>query len=70
MLAGGGIKGGVILGESDSLGEYPRVRPVSHQDVLATVYHQLGIDYRKTFFNEAQRPVEILNYGRHLEELL
>jgi hypothetical protein len=70
VLAGGGVKGGVILGESDSLAEYPKSRPISHQDVLATVYHQLGIDYRKTFFNEAQRPVEILNYGRHIEEIL
>jgi len=70
VLAGGGVKGGAILGESDALAEYPRSRPISHQDVLATVYHQLGIDYRKTFFNEAQRPVEILNYGRHIEEIL
>jgi hypothetical protein len=70
VLCGGGVKGGVILGESDALAEYPKTRPISHQDVLATVYHQLGIDYRKTFFNEAQRPVEILNYGRHIEEIL
>lgn len=69
-LAGGGVKGGVILGESDALAEYPKTRPISHQDVIATIYHQLGIDYRKTFFNEAQRPVEILNYGRHISEIL
>lgn len=70
VLAGGGIKGGIVLGESDALAEYPKSRPISHQDVLATVYRQLGVDYRKTYFNEARRPVEILNYGRPIEEIV
>ena len=70
VLAGGGLKGGAILGESDALGESPRVRPISVQDVLATVYHQLGINTHKTFFNEAHRPVEILNYGQPIQEIL
>ena len=39
------------------------------QDVLATVYHQLGINTHKTFFNEAHRPVEILNYGQPIQEI-
>jgi hypothetical protein len=70
VLAGGGVKGGIVLGESDSLGEVPKSRPISHQDVLATIYHQLGIDYHKTYVNEAKRPVEILNYGKPIEEIL
>lgn len=70
VLAGGGVKQGVVLGESDALAETPKTRPISHQDVLATIYRQLGIDYRKTYFNEANRPVEILNYGRPIEEIL
>lgn len=70
VLAGGGVKPNVILGESDALAEYPKDRPISHQDVLATVYRQLGIDYRKTHVNEAQRPVEILNYGQHIREIV
>lgn len=70
VLCGGGIKQGVILGESDALGETPRSRPIGHQDVLATIYHQLGIDYRKAYFNEANRPVEILNYGQSIQEIL
>ena len=70
VLAGGGLKQGVVLGESDALGEAPRVRPMSVQDVLATVYHQLGIDTHKTFFNEAHRPIEILNYGQPIQEIL
>jgi hypothetical protein len=70
VLCGGGIKQGVILGESDPLGEAPKTRPISHQDVLATIYHQLGIDYRNAYFNEAGRPVEILNYGQAIGEIL
>jgi len=37
---------------------------------LATIYHQLGIDFHKTYVNEANRPVEILNYGKPIEEIL
>ena len=59
-----------MLGESDALAEAPRIRPISHQDVLATIYRQLGIDAHKTFFNEAHRPVEILNYGQPIQEIL
>jgi hypothetical protein len=70
VLAGGGLKQGIILGESDSLAENPKTRPIGHQDVLATIYHQLGIDYRKTYFNEANRPVEILNYGQPIKEII
>ena len=70
VLAGGGVKGGIILGESDALGEAPKSRPIHHQDVLATMYHQLGIDWKKSFTNEAQRPVEILNNGTPIRELL
>ncbi len=70
VLAGGGLKQGVIVGESDARAEAPKTRPLSHQDVLATIYHQLGIDTHKTYFNEAHRPVEILNYGQPIEEIL
>jgi hypothetical protein len=70
VLAGGGIKGGIVLGESDALAESAKTRPISHQDVLATIYKQLGINTHKTYFNEAHRPVEILNYGQPIEEIL
>ena len=70
VLCGGGLKQGVVLGESDALAESPRVRPISVQDVLATVYHQLGINTHRMFFNEAHRPVEILNYGSPIQEIL
>lgn len=70
VLCGGGVKQGAILGETDALAETPKTRPISHQDVLATLYHQLGIDHHKAYFNEANRPVEILNYGQPIQEIL
>lgn len=43
MLAGGGIRGGTVYGESDRIGAYVKDRPVRPQDLGATVYHSLGI---------------------------
>jgi hypothetical protein len=70
VMAGGGLKRGIVLGESDPRAEFPKERPLTPQDVLATMYHLLGIDRHKTFSNDASRPVEILNYGEPIHEIL
>jgi hypothetical protein len=70
VLAGGGVKRGVILGSSDALAELPKDRPISHQDVLATMYHILGVDYTQSYLNEANRPVQVLNVGEPIGEIL
>jgi hypothetical protein len=70
VLAGGGVKRGIILGSSDALAELPKDRPISHQDVLATMYHILGVDYSQSYLNEAQRPVQVLNTGEPIQEIL
>ena len=70
VLAGGGLKRGLVLGETDARAEFPKDRPVSPQDVLATMYHLLGVDRHKAYINEADRPVEILNTGEPIRELL
>lgn len=70
VMAGGGLKKGVVLGNSDARAEFPKERPVSPQDVLATMYHKLGIDRSKSYINEAERPVEILNYGAPIPEII
>ncbi len=44
LFAGGGVRGGRVVGASDRLGAEPRDRPVCPGDVLATVYQQLGIN--------------------------
>ena len=70
VMAGGGLKRGIVLGESDARAEFPKDRPVTPQDVLATMYHKLGVSREKTFNNEADRPVEILNHGAPIPEII
>jgi uncharacterized protein (DUF1501 family) len=44
LLAGGGVRGGQVVGASDKTGSEPKDRPVSPQEVAATVYRAMGID--------------------------
>ncbi|MDX2037809.1 MAG: DUF1501 domain-containing protein [Isosphaeraceae bacterium] len=69
-VAGGGLRGGRVVGASNARGEVPRERPLRPQDVLATVYHQLGIDLDHTFLDRTGRPVPVLGNGDPIEELL
>ena len=68
-MAGGGIKGGRIVGATDRLGETPKEKPVLPCDILATVYHVLGIDPTASFANSAGRPIPILDRGSAIQEL-
>jgi hypothetical protein len=70
VFVGGGLKMGQIIGSTDPKAEYPKTRAVSPQDMLATMYHVLGIDYRHEFYDAAQRPIPILNEGKPIEELI
>ena len=45
ILAGGGIRGGAVYGESDKMGAYVKDKPVRPQDFSATIYHALGVPY-------------------------
>ena len=47
-LAGGGIRTGQVIGATNRLGEYATLRPVHVQEVIATLYHNLGIDVTNT----------------------
>ena len=68
-LAGGGIRGGRVVGESDSHGAFPKSNPKSPQDVLATIYRHLGIDTGQNYINNAGRPIPILPSGTAITEL-
>jgi hypothetical protein len=70
LFAGGGLRMGQVIGSTDSKAEYPKTRAVGPQDVLATMYHVLDIDYRHQFYDAAQRPIPILNEGKPIEELI
>ena len=68
-LAGGPVKGGRVVGESDAKGAFPRVNPKTPQDVLATMYHHLGIDTHQEYLNTTGRPMRVLPSGAPIEEL-
>ena len=70
MLAGGGLKTGQVIGASSVNGEFPVERPLTPGDVLATVYHFLGIDPEHTFNDFAGRPVPILDGGQAIREII
>jgi hypothetical protein len=69
-LGGGGIKGGVVLGESDARGEYPKERPLSQGDLFTTMYTLLGMDPNVEYYNEANRPLKIAPGGEVIRELV
>lgn len=56
LLAGGGIRGGALFGESDKHAAYPIENAVSPHDLMATVYHALGVSQKQLLFDELQRP--------------
>jgi uncharacterized protein (DUF1501 family) len=69
LLSGGGMKMGQVIGATDSRGEAPVERRVAPEDILATVYSNLGVDPRTEFVNHAGRPIPILPGGTPIAEL-
>ncbi len=70
LLAGGGLAGGRVVGASEKFGGGVKRRLVTPLDILATIYHTLGIPL-DTHYNDATgRPVSIVDGGRPIEELL
>jgi hypothetical protein len=70
VLAGGPIKGGRVVGESDAHGAFPKANAKTPQDVLATVYQHLGIDTNVSYPDNTGRPHPVLPSGKPIEELL
>ena len=70
LLAGGGIKPGVVVGSSTRTGDVPKERPVHMYDVLATIYHQLGVPIDEVYHDAVGRPAPILAEGRPIQELM
>jgi uncharacterized protein (DUF1501 family) len=60
LLAGGGMKTGQVIGSTDKDAGYARDNPIHYHDVLATIYHNLGIDPHSMVMDVANRPIPIL----------
>jgi hypothetical protein len=59
VLAGAGVQGGQVWGSSDSDGAQVRDNPVEVPDLIATIYHKLGIDYQKEYVSNIGRPFKL-----------
>lgn len=70
LLAGGGIRGGQVVGASDSIGAYPKDRPIRPADIHATMFAALGYDAQHlTYQGPDGRPMP-LSEGTVISELL
>ncbi len=70
VLAGGGIKQGYIHGASNATASEPERDAVGPEDLATTVYHQLGIVADKELMAPGNRPIEIVDGGKVVQELL
>jgi hypothetical protein len=70
VMAGGGIRGGRVVGESDKLGAFPKDRPITPADIHATVFAALGYDpHSINYLSPEGRPLP-LSDGSPIRELL
>ena len=62
-FAGGGVKGGRAVGASDTIGAFPAERPVKPGDIVATIFHSLGLDHEMHLPGPAGRPFALTDFG-------
>jgi Protein of unknown function (DUF1501) len=70
LLAGGGMRTGQVIGATNRLGEFAKERPVHMQEIIATIYHNLGIDPNATAINDPTgRPQHLVDF-KPIKELV
>ena len=69
FLAGGGIRGGQLIGSTDRLGETPKERPLRPGDIHHTIFRVLGIDPHAHFPDFSGRPIVAIDHGAVIEDL-
>jgi hypothetical protein len=69
-LAGGGLKMGQVVGESNAKAEVPKSTPIGPQDLMATIFHVLGIPQDLHYKDQSGRPVPMVDGGKPIAELV
>jgi hypothetical protein len=69
-LAGGGLRMGQVVGDSNSKAEVPRTTPIGPQDLMATLFHVLGIPRDLHYNDPSGRPTPMIDGGRPIAELI
>jgi hypothetical protein len=70
LVSGGGLKMGQVIGSTTPRGEDPRDRPLTPDDLWATMFRHVGIDPETTFPDRLGRPMPILSGGQPISELI
>jgi uncharacterized protein (DUF1501 family) len=68
-FAGGGVRGGQVIGKSDETASAPADRPVTPEDLAYTIHHVLGIDTEKSYQTPGGRPIHVAQNGAVVKEL-
>lgn len=63
-FAGGGVRGGQVIGKSDPIGGVPAERPVDPGDIAATIFHSLGYKLDSHLPGPAKRPFPLVDFGK------
>ncbi|HZZ78141.1 MAG TPA: DUF1501 domain-containing protein [Gemmataceae bacterium] len=69
-LSGGGLRMGQVVGESNARAEVPKTTPITPQDLMATVFHVLGVPQNLHYNDPTGRPTPMVNGGRPIRELV
>ena len=70
LVSGGGLRMGQVVGSTNAKGECPQERPLTPNDLWATIYRHLGIDTSHHFYDHSGRPMPILPFGEPIVELI
>jgi hypothetical protein len=70
LLAGGGIRGGTVYGASDKIGAFPARDPLTPGDILATLFHLLGVPPDQPLADQLGRPHRTVAHGQAVPELM
>jgi Protein of unknown function (DUF1501) len=70
LLTGGGMRTGQVIGSTDKQAAYCKDRPISHQNVFATLYHNLGIDPGTAVHDRSGRPMHLLEEQQPIREVV
>jgi hypothetical protein len=70
VMAGGGLKRGLVYGTSNSTASEPDKDPLTVEDWATTVYHCMGINADKELMAPGDRPIEIVNGGKVIQEMV
>ena len=70
VIAGAGVKQGIVYGETDARAEYPIHKPVSPEDLAKTIYQRLGIDPEVRVPDAQGRPVHVVDGGKVIDGII